>query len=62
MVGVKPLIMHSFINYFDYILHIIASNLRYFHIFFRLGIVLLKRRRRAVEAWVLHAWAEDGTK
>ena len=33
--SVKPLIMHRFINYFDYILHIIASNLRYFHIFFQ---------------------------
>ena len=54
--------MHHFINYFDYILHIIASNLRYFHIFFRLGIVLIKRRKRVVEAQVLHAWAEDGPK
>jgi len=55
--------MHHFINYFDYILHIIASNLRHFHIFFfRLGIVLIKRRRRVVKARVLHAWAEDGPK
>ena len=54
--------MHRFINYFDYILHIIASNLRYFHIFLTLGIVLIKRRRRVVKARVLHAWAEDGPK
>ena len=59
---VKPLIIHHFINYFDYILHIIASNLHYFHIFFRLGIVLIKRRRRVIEARVLHASAKDGTK
>ena len=59
---VEPLIMHRFINYFDYILHIIASNLRYFHIFFRLCIVLIKRRRRIVEAPFLHAWAEDDSK
>ena len=32
---VKSLIMHYFINYFDYILYILASNLRYFHIFFQ---------------------------
>jgi len=25
--------MHCFINYSDYILHIIASNLHYFHTF-----------------------------
>lgn len=54
--------MHRFINFFDYILHIIAYNLRYFHIFFRLGIVLIKRRKRVVKARVLHAWTEDGTK
>ena len=54
--------MHRFINYFDYILHIIASNLCYFRIFFRLCIVIIKRRRRIVEARVLHAWAEDGPK
>ena len=54
--------MHRFINYFDYILHIIASNLCYFRIFFRLCIVLIKRRRRIVEVPVLLAWAEDGPK
>ena len=59
---VKLLIMHRFINYFDYILHIIASNVHYFHIFFRLGIVLIKKRRRVVEVRVLHAWVEDGPK
>jgi len=30
---VKPKIMHCFNNYFDYILHIIASNLRILYIF-----------------------------
>jgi len=59
---VKSLTMHCFINYFDYILHTIASNLRYFYIFFRLGIVLIKRRKRVVEARVLHAWAKDSPK
>ena len=59
---VKSLVMHCFINYFDYILHIIESNLRCFHIFFRLGVVLIKRRKRVIEARVLYAWAEDSPK
>ena len=51
---VKPKIIHRFINYFDYMLHIIASNLLYFIYFFQVRHNKIKMRKQDVEAPILH--------